>query len=235
MLAPGPGEALADLAGQFGVELRVLAAGADEPLGDLARHRRRERAGGGDPDRHLVLGLVVDRRVLGAIELALEGDPVLGPQFVDQRDRLAQPVAPLLGARPFDADRRHLVQRLASADAEHDAAWEHGSERAEDLGDDRRVIAKGRGQDARADRHPPGASAERAEPGKRRRRMPVGVLPRLEMVADKDRVRTRPPRPGTRSRAIRAGRTVRPTPCIRASATAPPLSVVHHRGTERSR
>ncbi len=154
MLAAGPGEALADLADQVGVELRVLAAGADEALGDLAGHRRGKRTGGGDPDRHLLLGLVVDRRAFGAIELALEADPVLGPQFVDQRDRLAQPVAPFLGARPFDAARRHLVQRLAGADAEHDASRKHRSERAEHLRDDRRVIAESRRQHAGADDHP---------------------------------------------------------------------------------
>src|SRR5204863_4577568 len=53
---------------------------------------------------------------------------------------------------------------------------------------DRWVIAKGRGEDAGADHGPPRAGPERAEPDERRWRVPVGMLPRLEMVADKDRV-----------------------------------------------
>src|SRR5205814_10301783 len=142
----------------------------------------------GNPDRHLLLWLVIDRRAFGAIELALEADPVLGPQFVDQIDRLAQPVTSLLGARPFDAARRHLVQRLAGADTEHDAAGTHRAEGPERLGHDRGVIAKGRGEDAGADHSPSRACPKRAEPDERRRRVPVGMLPRLEMVADEDRV-----------------------------------------------
>src|SRR5271170_346558 len=187
-LAVGSDKALADLADQVGVKLGVLPAGADESLGNLAGHRGGKRAGGGNPDRHLRFGLVVDRRAFGAIELAGEADPVLGPQFVNQSDRLAQPVAPFLGARPLDAARRHLVQRLAGADAKYNSSRKHRSERAENLRDDRRVVAKGRGQHAGADYHPARARAERAEPSERRRRMAVSVLPRLEMVADKDRV-----------------------------------------------
>src|SRR5262249_46513525 len=104
--------------------------------------------------------------------------------------RLAQPLAPLLGTGPGDPARRHLVERLPGADAEDDASGEHRPQRAKDLGDDRRVIAEGRGQDAGADNRAPCARAKRAQPGERIGRMTVSVFPRLEMVADKDRIKT---------------------------------------------
>jgi hypothetical protein len=50
------------------------------------------------------------------------------------------------------------------------------------------MIAEGRGQDAGADLGAVRPGAKRAEPDERRRRVSVGVLPRLEMVADEDRV-----------------------------------------------
>src|SRR5216684_5756687 len=50
------------------------------------------------------------------------------------------------------------------------------------------MIAEGRGQHAGADLGALRPGAERAEPDERRRRVPVGMLPRLEMVADEDRV-----------------------------------------------
>src|SRR5262249_27596521 len=53
---------------------------------------------------------------------------------------------------------------------------------------DRRMVAEGRCRDAGANLHPVGLGAERPEPGERVGRMPAGVLPRLKMVADKDRV-----------------------------------------------
>src|SRR5207253_2551819 len=71
-----------------------------------------------------------------------------------------------------------------------DAAREHRAQRAKRLRHDRGVVAEGRRRDAGADHHPPRAGAERAEPGERVRRMAVGMLPWLEMVADEHRVET---------------------------------------------
>ncbi len=64
----------------------------------------------------------------------------------------------------------------------------HRAERAEGLRDDRGMIAEGRGQDAGADLRPPRAGAERAEPDERGGRVAIGMLPRLEVVADEDQV-----------------------------------------------
>src|SRR6202011_1344452 len=99
--APGALQALVDL-GQQGVAIKcgTLAAGADEPLGEFARHRRRSWSRGGDPDRHRLLRAVIDCRPDGPVILAFEGDPLLGPQPPHQQDRLAPPGPPLAEAGP---------------------------------------------------------------------------------------------------------------------------------------
>src|SRR6516165_3270188 len=50
-VAAGAGHPLGDLADQVGIELGIFPAIADETLGDLTRHRRRQRTGGREPDR----------------------------------------------------------------------------------------------------------------------------------------------------------------------------------------
>src|SRR5208282_808741 len=78
--------------------------------------------------------------------------------------------------------------RFTGADAEDDAAGEQRAEGAEHLGDDRRVVAEGGGEDGGAHDDAAGGGAERAEPGQRGGGVAVGVLPRLEVVADEDGV-----------------------------------------------
>src|SRR6201996_5221221 len=82
-----------------------------------------------------------------------EVDAVLAPEPLDQGDRLGEAAAPLFGAGELAAGGGRLVQRLAGADAEEDAARGERAERAEGLGDDRRVVAKGRGKDAGPHHH----------------------------------------------------------------------------------
>jgi hypothetical protein len=120
--------------------------------------------------------------------LAVESHPLLGPQPPHQEDRLAQPALSLAEARPFDAGRRHVVQRFASADAKDHPVRKHNTQRANRLRHDRGMVAEGRCRNAGADLHPRRLGAERAEPGERVRRMPAGVLPRLKVVADEDGV-----------------------------------------------
>ena len=65
--------------------------------------------------------------------------------------RLLEAVEALLLLRPGRADD-DLVERLAGADAEDDAARRQAAQRGEGLRHDRRVVAQRRGQDAGAQR-----------------------------------------------------------------------------------
>src|SRR5262245_33846553 len=182
-------DSLGDLRQQrLGVELRPLAAGADEPFRGAASVTRHEGARGCDIDRHRRIGAVVDRRLLGLVVLAFEADPLLSPERSDQRDGLAQAGEALLEFRPWLTGRRHFIESLAGADAEHDASREHRAHRAERLGDDGRMVAESRRQHAGPHDHARRSCAQRAEPRERERRMAVDVLPRLKVVADEDRV-----------------------------------------------
>ena len=116
------------------------------------------------------------------------------------------------------AGRRHLVERLAGADAEDHAAREHRAERAESLRDDRGMIAERRRQHAGAHQHARRRRAERAEPGERGRRVAAGVLPGLEMVADEDGVEAELLRQHGEIEELARARIARPMPCSRAGS-----------------
>src|SRR5262249_16093840 len=94
----------------------------------------------------------------------------------------------LLQFRPWLAGRRHFVESLAGADAEHDTSREHRAHGAERLGYDGRMVAERRRQHAGPHDHARRFGAQRAEPRQRERRVAVDVLPRLKVVADEDRV-----------------------------------------------
>src|ERR1700730_9113144 len=182
-------DALGDLRQQcLGVELRLLAAGADESLGGAAGVARHEGTRGCDIDRHRRVWAVVDRRLLGLVVLAFEADPLLGPECPNKRDGFTQASEALLEFRPRLAGRRHLVKSFAGADAEHDASREHRAHRAERLGDDGRMVAESRRQHAGADNDARGSGAQRAQPRQREGRMAVDVLPWLKVIADEDRI-----------------------------------------------
>jgi hypothetical protein len=185
-VAPRFRRPLGDFLHQPGVEVGVFAAGRDEAVAGAAGELRRQRPGGGDEDRHRLVGLVVDRRQLGPVVLALEVDPLLVPEAADQLDRLRQPQAPLFAARELAAGDRGLVQRLAGADAEEDAARVERAESAERLGDNRRLVPQGRRQHAGPEHRPLGRAADGAEPDERVGRVAAVVAPGLEVVGDGD-------------------------------------------------
>src|SRR3990170_966912 len=139
---PGLARALLDRVEELPVELRLLAARADEAVPDLARHLRRARPGGGHVDRDRVLVALVDRRGLRAVVRPLEGDALLGPEEPLELDRLDEPVEALLERGPLEPRGGRLVHRLTRADAEEDAAGSELCQRPERLRDDRRVIAE---------------------------------------------------------------------------------------------
>src|SRR3972149_6316018 len=151
---PAPARPLLDRVEELAVELRLLAARADEAVPDLARHLRRARPGGGDVDRDRVLGSLVDGRGLGAVVPALEGNPLLGPEKPLELDRLDESVEALLERGPLEPRGGRLVHRLTRADAEEDAAGSELCQRPERLPDDRRGIADRWGEHARPERDP---------------------------------------------------------------------------------
>ena len=106
------------------------------------------------------VGLVVDRRAVGAVEVARERDAVALPERADQGQRLLQALQALGAVGPVDAGRGDLVHRLARADAEEDAAGCEARERREALRDRRRVVPERRRDHARPDRRMAGALGE---------------------------------------------------------------------------
>src|SRR5205823_4813739 len=128
-------------------------------------------------DRYRLVRAVVDRRAIGAVVVALEGHALLGPELPHQLDRLREAQATLLRPGPLGAGRRRLVQRLAGADTEEDAAGIETGERSERLRHDRRLVAHRRRQHARAQQRALGPLAERAEPRERRRAVPAVMAP----------------------------------------------------------
>ena len=199
---------------RVGVELGTLAGRGDVAVALASRVTRGGRPGAGEVDRHLLLGPVVDRRLVGAVVVALERDPLLRPQLADQPDGLTEARETFLAVRPFDAER-HLVHRLAGAHAEHHPSREQAAERRERLRHDRRVVAERRRQHRGAHRDPLGASTERAEPAHRERRMATVVTPRLQVVADEHRVEAALLGEDAVVRATPSARTARWMPCSR--------------------
>ena len=197
-----------------GVELLALARRADEAVADPAGEPRGGRPGGRDVDRDRLVGPVVDRGVVRLVELALEGDELLLEQPVDQGDRFPQAREPLLLVRPVDPDR-DLVQRLAGPDAQDDPTRREAAERRERLGDDRRVVAEGRRQDARAEGRPARSPAR----PRRARRARWARGRRCGATAGSGRwsrpSRSPAPSAATASSSSRVAGTARPRPCSR--------------------
>jgi hypothetical protein len=75
-----------------------------------------------------------------------------------------------------------------SANTEDNPLREEYAKRRHRLRNDRWMIAKSRRRDASANDDARGFCAECAKPAEGERRMPAVVPPRLEMVADEDRV-----------------------------------------------
>jgi hypothetical protein len=147
------------------------------------------RTPGADVDRHLLIGAVVNRRVARVVVLAVKRDRLLGPQEADQLDRLTQPGKALLVVGPRDAERA-FVQMLARANAEDHAVGEQRSESPESLRHDGGVISKGRSHNRGAERNALGPLSSCREPGHCKGRVPIGVTPRLEVVADEHALET---------------------------------------------
>ena len=200
----------------LGVELARLARGRDQTaLG--AREAGALGPARGDPDGDRLRRQVVDHGAAGAVPLALEVHLLARPELVDQGHGLAQALEPLARAGPVDAGGRDLVHRLAGAEAEEDAARGEAAERREGLRDDRRVIAIGRRENARADEDARGLRGQRAEPRQRCGRVPAVVPERLEVVRDGDAVEAEALGGDAEREQLARARTARRTPCSRGA------------------
>ena len=166
----------------LGVELLRLARRGDEAVGGGAGIARGQRGSRGDVDRWRCVRQVVDRRAACRVVVALERHTLLAPELADQRERFLQALQALRPFGPLDAGRRHLVERLARADAKEDAARRQARQRGKALGDRGRVMAEGRGDDTGADVRVAGTLDERAHPGERERRVAARMTEGLEVV-----------------------------------------------------
>ena len=190
-----------------------------KPSAEAAGEAGGGRPRGGDVDRHGLRRLVVDRRVMGAVVLALESRPLAAPERLDQLHGLPQAREPLALLGPVDADG-HLVERLPRADAQDHAPRRQAPERREGLGDDRRVVAERRGEYGRAEDDPLRCLGRGAQPGERVGRVTVGVAPGLEVVGRPDRVEPRRPPRRRQGRGGAGAGTARRRPCSRGSGRA---------------
>jgi len=90
------------------IQLRALAAGADEAVARTARPLGHLRAASGDQQRDAAFGLVVDGGVDGLVVGARVADAVLSPELAHERDGLAETRPELLpyrwgfGVNPLD-------------------------------------------------------------------------------------------------------------------------------------
>ncbi len=172
-LAPGAAVGVDHLA-----QLVVRLVHGDQPVGpgcDLARGGHADR--GADQVRRRVRQGPEPRAAHG--DESLVGDLLASEEPADDLDALPQSgVADLLGWPRVPGDV--LIRGLPGAESGPDPTGEHGAERAERLGDDRRVVTLSRGI------HDTEGQARRgqrsAEPGPREARVSLALAPRHEVV-----------------------------------------------------
>ncbi len=142
--------ALAELVPQHR-DLLVGRADGDDPVGEPAGPLRVHRPGGGDVDRDRLLGAGVEPRRLEREVVAVVLDDLAAEQLGDDLDRLEHHRAADADLRPLAADDV-LVQRLAGAQPEPEAAGVHRAQRGGGVGDDRGVVAEARAGDGGPER-----------------------------------------------------------------------------------
>src|SRR5437773_8250176 len=166
-----------------GIQLHSLPRSADETVAGSPRELRHLRASRPNVDRNRVVRPVVDRRIPRVVVLAVERHELLRPQLLDEANGLAQSGKPLLVVWPFDAERT-FIEVLPRSDAEDHPVWVKRAEGSECLRDDGRVIAKRRRRNRGAQHHAARSLSNRRQPREGERRMPVGMTPRLKVIAD---------------------------------------------------
>src|SRR5699024_135604 len=161
----------------------------------------------GDVHRHAAFGYVVEKGVLGRVEVTLEAGGLARPQLTHEPDRLTQTRETLLERRPLaPVTGGDLIERLTRSHTEEHPARaqapvagaalvgrrtrtspvEHpdrGQTRVspERLSQHRRVVAERGREHRRTQLQPLSAHADRGQPRPRNRLMTTVVTPRLEM------------------------------------------------------
>ena len=123
---------------------------------------------------------VVHARVLDRVMAAAMRALTALPQQAHDLDRLAQHLEPDVGLRPVRAEDV-LVERLAAADAEVEAAAGHDGARGGRLSDDRGVDAQGGAGDAGGDGEVD-RLGQRADDGPHEGAVALRVVPRVVVV-----------------------------------------------------
>ena len=124
---------------------------------------------------------------MGLVELALEVHEVLAEELLDEQHRLLQAAETLLLVGPLGSDH-DLVERLAGAHAEDDAARGQAAQRGEGLGHHGRVVAQAGGEHAGAEDDALGRGGRGTQPGQGVGGVAIGVAPGLVVIAGPDRV-----------------------------------------------
>ena len=136
----------------------------------------------GHEDRRRRRRHVVELELVGLKVAALKGNSLTTPKLPDELDGFDQAVMTLL-VRPELCRGRLLVEPLAGSDAEEHAAGVEHCERRERVRDGRRVVAIGRTRHAGAKGDVVGSLAHQCQRDPGEHRMPLVVLPRLDVVA----------------------------------------------------
>ena len=177
-------------------DLLVGRADRDHPVREPAGLLRVDRAGGRDVDRHGRLRARVQAQRLQPEVIPAVPHDLAGEEPVDDLDRLEQHRAADADLRPLATDHV-LVERLAGAKAEPEAARVHGPHRGRRVRDHGRVVAEagaGHGGPEPQARALPERAHERPGEG----RLPLLRRPRLDVLGNHEAGReARPFRRGT--------------------------------------
>ena len=141
------------------------------------------RLGGGDRDRGRLVRERVDPRLLDGVVRPVVRLVAALPEQAQHLDRLLEHLQPLLRAGPHGAGDV-LVQLLAGADAQEEAALQHHLRGCRGLGDDRRMDPDRRAGHARAEAQLLGGLRDPADHAPDERALALRVDPGVVVVGD---------------------------------------------------
>jgi len=180
---------------------RLAAALAEAVDGVLVRRRRDEavadarcdvdrlRPEARDVDRRRLVRQREDASVLDRVVSTAMAERIAAPESAHDLDRLLEHLQPHVRLGPAVAENV-LVERLAGADAEGEAAVEQDLRGGRGLGDYGGVDADGRARDGRRHRQADAGGGESADHAPDERRLALLVVPGVVVVRDPERAET---------------------------------------------
>ena len=160
-----------------------LRARADQAVADPAGELGRLGRACCDHDRDRIVGQRVDARPLDGVVGAPPRRQLARPQLAHERDRLLEHVEAKVGWRPT-VTQHVLVQVLAGADAQEEAAGQHRCGCGGGLRHDRGMDAHRGTGDARADLELVGDGGDATQDAPDERALPLPIDPWVEVVGD---------------------------------------------------